>query len=67
MKRLFRKYRKALCSLVGIFTVVVLAAAIFRALSIARNEGSEGMQIDSQSWLRYIWLELSSLFKFSRY
>lgn len=47
---------------------VVVVAAVARALSIQKEAGSEdGYEVPAASLPKYIWLELKSLFKFSRY
>lgn len=50
-----------------LFAIASLVAVFFRARSIRRNEGSDGIQQDGASLLRYVWLELKALLKFSRY
>lgn len=62
-----KKIFTALSPVLILFALVVLAAVIARALSIKRNEGTEGMQVDSGSLLQYVWLELKNILKFSRY
>jgi hypothetical protein len=47
--------------------VAVLIAVLLRAYSIKKNEGTEGISQDAGSFLRYVWLELVNVFKFSRY
>jgi hypothetical protein len=66
MKRIQKYYRKAVPVLAALM-VVVLAAVVFRAISIARNAGTEGIKVPAGTVLQYIWLELRAIFKFSRY
>ena len=66
MKRLKKYYRKAVPAL-AILMLVALAAVVFRAISIARNAGTDGIKISAGTVLQYIWLELKAIFKFSRY
>ena len=51
----------------GVFAAVAIVAVVFRARSIKRNAGTDGIEIPSGTFLRYVWLELKNLFKFSRY
>lgn len=63
LKKIFFRYAPMLA---GVFLVVVVAA-VFRARSIVRNAGTEGIEIPSGSFIRYVWLEIKQAFKFSRY
>jgi hypothetical protein len=66
MKAVKRYYKKAVPAL-AIFAVVVIALVVSRAVSIARNEGTPGVKVPAASFLKYVWLELKNVLKYSRY
>lgn len=66
MKKIKVLSKKFIVPAAVLFLVVILAA-VSRALSISREAGKEGYQVPSGSLGRYIWLELKSVFSFSRY
>ena len=66
MKKLF-KYAPYL----ALFGLVVIVAAVFRAVSIAKNEGTSGIKVSAgnhaKAFARYLWLEIKGVLRFSRY
>lgn len=67
MKKLKRIWLVA-TPMLAVLAVVMLVAALFRGFSIKSEEGGQGdAYIPAGTLTRYIWLEISQLFKFSRY
>lgn len=62
LKKIFTRFITYLAML----AVVVIIAAVSRAVSIARYEGA-GIQVGGEkSFFRFLWLELKQAFMFSR-
>lgn len=62
-----KKYWKLAVPVLAVLAVFFLIAAVLRALSIVREEKYGSGGIVTHRTLSTIWLELSQLFKLSRY
>ena len=53
----------------AVFALVILATVLTRAFSTVREEKKAGDIVagPTSSFLRYVWLELKQILKFSRY
>jgi hypothetical protein len=64
---MIKKYYKKAVPFLAIVCLLLLFLCITRAVSIARNAGSDGIQISGGTFLQYLWLELKTIFKPSHY
>lgn len=67
MKKIKTIFKKATPAL-AVFAVVILVTVITRAISIMKEEKQDNdIVVDGVSFWRFLWLELKSVLKFSRY